>query len=211
MMSKALDVPFPRNRLAMLRSSIIHTHLLRSWKMKNTVIVWRDGRDVLVSWYFHYFFLKDKNRIQIKYKDNDDILNNLPRFIEYEFRKKKNGFSWAEFVDQWHCRSDVFHVKYEDLLRDAAGELVRVVNQLPGSNITIDRAKEISEEFSFEKQSYRKPGIENKTSFLRKGIAGDWKNRFNKKAKELFHFYAGSQLIKLGYEKDDSWVHKDNV
>jgi hypothetical protein len=41
---------------------------------------------------------------------------------------------------------------------------------------------------------------------LRKGIAGDWKNNFSEEAKQVFHAYAGSELIKMGYEKDDSWV-----
>ena len=41
---------------------------------------------------------------------------------------------------------------------------------------------------------------------MRKGIVGDWKNYFNKEAREIFNHYAGDQLIKLGYEKDRSWV-----
>ena len=51
----------------------------------------------------------------------------------------------------------------------------------------------------------RNPGEEAK-SFIRKGIAGDWKNKFSPEACEMFNKYAGGALIKVGYEKDDSWV-----
>jgi hypothetical protein len=66
--------------------------------------------------------------------------------------------------------------------------------------------KNIVEKYSFENQSKRKRGVENRKSFLRKGIAGDWKNYFNKEAREIFYHYGGNALILAGYEKDDSWV-----
>ena len=48
----------------------------------------------------------------------------------------------------------------------------------------------------------RNPGEENKHSFLRKGVAGDWKNHFSKEARQVFNKFAGRELIKLGYEVD---------
>ena len=52
----------------------------------------------------------------------------------------------------------------------------------------------------------RKAGEEDRSSFLRKGIAGDWKNHFNTEAVNIFDHYAGETLIKLGYEKNHDWV-----
>jgi hypothetical protein len=46
MLGRALGVPFPRERFPMLGTSIMHGH---SWGMKNVIVVWRDGRDVMVS------------------------------------------------------------------------------------------------------------------------------------------------------------------
>jgi len=43
---------------------------------------------------------------------------------------------------------------------------------------------------------------------LRKGISGDWKNKFSREAKQIFNEYAGKELIQLGYEVDDSWIEK---
>ncbi len=58
------------------------------------------------------------------------------------------------------------------------------------------------DKYSFSKQSKRKQGVEDPKSFLRKGIAGDWKNKFTKKSAKIFDYYAGDILISLGYEKD---------
>ena len=77
---------------------------------------------------------------------------------------------------------------------------------MSGYDLLLNNANEIVEKYSFEKLSGRKQGQENNSKFLRKGIAGDWKNYFNKEARELFDFYAGAQLVKLGYEKDRSWA-----
>ena len=56
MLSHALDVPFPRNCLPNFSSCVMHGHYLKPWGMKNVVIVWRDGRDMMVSWYHHCLF-----------------------------------------------------------------------------------------------------------------------------------------------------------
>jgi len=47
---------------------------------------------------------------------------------------------------------------------------------------------------------------EDKKSFLRKGISGDWKTHFSLEAKQVFNYYAGDILIGLGYEKDGTWL-----
>jgi hypothetical protein len=216
MLSKALDVPFPRNRLPIFKESIIHGHYLSSWNMKNVVIVWRDGRDVMVSQYFHSLFTSEsrkasyfveKARKHLPFNDYNNVSENLPRFIEYSFREKRSPrFSWADFVDCWHGYEEAEHVKYEQLLSETANELLRIVRKLKKINLSRDRAKSITDEFSFEKLSGRKVGEEKRDSFLRKGIVGDWKNYYSKEACEVFAQYAGTQLIKLGYESDSSWV-----
>ncbi len=87
-------------------------------------------------------------------------------------------------------------------------ELMRIVSELAGRELSSYHAKEIVDRYSFEKMSGRSAGEENTRSFLRKGIIGDWKNHFNLEAREKFNMYAGDQLIRLGYETDDSWVEQ---
>jgi len=215
MLGKALDLPFPRNRLPLLTSCILHGHYLQSWNMRNVLIVWRDGRDVIVSQYFHYLFgndkgnaqLVDRTRKDLPCENYDDIQTNLPKFIQYIFEEKKQPrFSWADFVQRWYGRTNVVYTSYEKMQYDTANELQRIVFELTGTKLTPEKAFEIKDEFSFERQSGRKVGEENKNSFLRKGVIGDWHNHFTRDACKVFDQFAGEELIYLGYEKDNSWV-----
>lgn len=209
MVSEATGLPFPRNRLPLFSGSIMHGHYLSTFGMKNVIIVWRDGRDVVVSQYFHWLFENEfggsswkKCRADLGFQDYDDIVTNLPKFIDYVYVQKKHPrFSWSDFVNQWFGRN-VIYVKYEDMRKQPVGELMRIVNELTSEQLDPERAAEIVDKFSFEKQSGRKCGEENKNSFMRKGIVGDWKNSFSGEAIAVFKKYAGNELVKLGYEED---------
>jgi len=214
MLGRALGVPFPRNRLPVLRSSIMHGHYLRGWGMKKVVVVWRDGRDIMVSWYHQQLIPHEWNRVQVARSrrelpldDYDGVYENLPAFIEYAFtRPHSPGFSWTDFVRRWHGRKGAVHVRYEDLRHDTTGELRRIVRKLTGEELSLQEAHAIADEFSFERQSGRRSGEEDRESFLRKGVVGDWRARFSPQAREVFDRYAGKELIQLGYERDRSWV-----
>jgi hypothetical protein len=214
MLGRALGVPFPRNRLPILRPSIMHGHYLEPWGMKNVVVAWRDGRDVMVSWYHQQLIPHEwnerqvrKSRRELPLEDYEDVYGNLPAFIEYAFtRPHSPRFSWADFVRRWHDRKDAMHVRYEDLRQDTAGQLRRLVRGLTGERLSLEEATAIAEEFSFERQAGRQPGEENKRSFLRKGVVGDWRSHFSPEAREAFNRYAGDELILLGYERDSAWV-----
>ena len=217
MLSDAIDVPFPRNTTpAPIQKSILSGHHMYSPRFKNVTVVIRDGRDATVSAYYYMLFKNEINkqfgvdhyRGHLPFKDYDDIQGNLPEFIEYlfvEYPKKWNHFSWSQFIDSW-LPHDFPVVRYEDLLTDAAGILVDISGKLTGEPITRERAEEIVEKFSFKRMSGRKQGQENTKSFVRKGIAGDWKNHFTREACEVFDKHAGDQLITCGYEKDHEWV-----
>ena len=214
MLGGVLGVPFPRNRFPMFRESVMHGHYLKPWGMKNVVVAWRDGRDVMVSWYHQQLIEHEWNRVQVArsrrelpLKDYNDIYGNLPAFIENAFtRPHSPTFSWADFVRRWHGREGAVHVRYEDLGLNTQGELRRIVGELTGDNLSPERASEIAEEFSFERQSGRHSGEEDRGSFLRKGVVGDWRGRLGREAREVFDRYAGDEMILLGYERDRSWV-----
>jgi hypothetical protein len=109
-------------------------------------------------------------------------------------------------VRRWYHRKDVVHVRYEDLRRETAGGLQSIVLKLTGAHLSPEKASAIAEEFSFQRQAGRRPGEENRRSFLRKGVVGDWRNQFSKGAREIFNRYAGKELVLLGYEQDGSWI-----
>jgi hypothetical protein len=191
-------------------------HYLSSWGMKNVVVIWRDGRDVMVSWYHHCLFKNERGngplvdivRRALPFKDYEDVRSNLPVFMEYAFTRQRHPrFSWIDFVRHWYGRRGVTYVYYERLLQDTPGELQRLVSELTGKSLPCDRATAISEAFSFARQAGRPAGQENKRSFMRKGIVGDWCNYFSRDACELFDRYAGNELSLLGYERDRGWVN----
>jgi hypothetical protein len=215
MLGEAVNVPFPRNRLPMLQPSIMQGHYIWPGLMKNVVVLWRDGRDVLISQYYHSLFKNEKGnarlvditRSNLKFSDYNNIQKNLIDFIEYIYRKKIHPkFSWADFVRVWGKRADVVHATYEDLRQNPVSELKRITKSLSGKDISSSQAQAIAQKYSFEKQSGRKPGQEDSGSFMRKGIIGDWKNHFTPEARTLFDKYAGDALITLGYEKDHAWA-----
>jgi len=220
MLSEYLQLPFPRNKIPSLKSSVLHGHIMPTPFLKNILCVYRDGRDTVVSSYFHMLFESDKNsphlvkkcRSDLNFRDYDDVRENMPEFIEYLFSKhhiktliRRNQFTWAQFVDAWHDK-DVASVKYEKLITDATSEMSQAILKLTNEEVNLERLQKIVKKYSFENQTKRKPGQEDKKSFLRKGQAGDWMEKFNKEAGKVFDHYAGEQLCLLGYEKDNTWI-----
>ena len=58
----------------------------------------------------------------------------------------------------------------------------------------------------FEAKSLgRVPGVVDKNSHYRKGVAGDWRNHFTDKIKREFRERHGDLLIKLQYEESTDW------
>lgn len=218
MLSAALGIPYPRNRLPHFSSQIIHGCYLDVGRNVDTVIVWRDGRDTMVSFYYHFMFEKPitsakfSRRLKefLDVKDPYDIQAKLGDFIEWTFTGGYPGYSWSDFVQRWHGREGMITTSYEAVTRDPLGELKRVLEYLGRTDLSEERLRQIVREYSFENQSSRQRGEEDVTSFIRKGIVGDWKNVFDRHAREIFNHYAGKELRLLGYEPDDGWVDNPN-
>lgn len=217
MMADALQMPFPRNASPKFESSIMHGHHLYNPNFGKMIAVMRDGRDIMVSAYYHFLIENDRNpphmvarhRSRVDFENYENIQENLPAFIEYMFNGFAEGrthFTWSEAVNSFFDNQNVCVVKYEDLLKNAVGELEKAISFLGRKKVPFQRLEEIVDKFSFKSLSKRNKGEENKKSFLRKGIAGDWKNNFSEEACKVFDKYAGNELMKAGYEKDNSWI-----
>lgn len=215
MLAKALDIPFPRNTTPKFEESILHSHFNYHNNFDKIIYILRDGRDIMVSAYYYMLTLKpkannqraNKYRKDLGFKDFNDIKTNLPSFIEYfmeNYTVLGKHTTWQDHTNLHTDNEKIHFVKYEDMLHDAAKQLQDSIRFL-GRKPKLDLDK-VAEEFTFENQTKRKAGVEQKTSFLRKGIAGDWKNNFSKEAAIIFDQYAGNVLIKLAYEKDKSWI-----
>lgn len=213
-LSEYFDVPFPRNGFPVFTSSVMHGHYRYFPTMKNVFVLFRDGRDVMVSYYFHCMFLKEglnnkiyrRTRNDLKFEDYNDVKRNLPRFIEYLYKKKPRfDYTWSEFVQSWVNR-DVSVLYYENMLIDAYAEVSKAISETTSTEVDRQKLESVIEKYSFAKQTGRLQGNEDRNSFLRKGIAGDWKNYFNKNSCAVFDKYAGRELIMLGYEDNNEWT-----
>ena len=216
MLSDYLQIPYPRNKSPRFEKSVLHWHHYYNASFNKPVCMLRDGRDVLVSYYHHMYFgnpvlpayMFEKYKKNAAFKDFNNIKKNMPAYIEYMFTKYKQAghlFTWSGFVSSYLNKPGVVYIKYEDLLLNPFTTLELSIKKLTNCNADSKRLQNTILKFSFQEQTKRKPGEENKKEFLRKGIAGDWKNYFTKEACEVFDYYAGKQLLELGYEKNKNW------
>jgi hypothetical protein len=216
MLSEALNINFPRFKLPRIGTSIIQGHYLPVNSFKNSICVIRDGRDIMISYYFYSFFKNDlynnhivkKTLNRFNFKDPQDIKSNLPAFLESQLTKPIYPlFTWPEYIDEI-LKLKIKYIRYEDLLDNTLQTMVKAINILSYNTPDNNFLEKIIKNYSFERQTGRKRGSESVNSFLRKGVAGDWDNHFTREASEIFNHYAGHTLIKLGYENDNNWVRR---
>ena len=215
MIGEATGLEYPRNRYPVLHDSVLHGCWLNPSKKHRTVVLFRDGRDVMTSYYFHLVYPKaitsakysDRVREKTGVIDPTKVEANLERFIEWAFTEGFPGWTWADFVDRWWDDRSVVATSYERLTSDPRAELCRILDgiQVDVTPSAIDRAVD---RFSFSAQSGRERGDSDDRSFVRKGIVGDWENHFSISARKLFDELAGDQLVLAGYAPDRGWIDR---
>lgn len=219
LISDVLDLPYPRNITPKVEKSVLHGHHYFNNRFNTPICMIRDGRDVMVSYYHHMFFgnsiqptyVLEKYKHQFGIDNPEDVMGNLPRYIEQMFTNYSLGgvkTDWKSFIESYLGKKDVVLVKYEDLLSNTVSELSRVLKDIGYDGVEINEIKKSVDKYSFKAQSSRVAGVEQKNSFLRKGVSGDWKNYFSKEARDKFDYYAGDLLISLNYELDRKWVEE---
>jgi hypothetical protein len=178
----------------------------------------RDGRDAAVSAVHHSWnFGKVRKggeasakRTTHRKRDPHEM-RNMGESIFAEGQLRKFAAEWSARVSSTVEDGPTLpgngyvEVRYEDLLERPEDEVRRLLEFLraEASEKTVKMCVNAA---SFEKLSKgRTRGQEDPTSFFRKGIVGDWSNVFTEQDKVLFKKEAGDLLIRLGYEKDDSW------
>lgn len=223
LMSTYLGVPYPRNyRLPIAMASVIHSHWPYDERFPPAAYISRDGRDVMVSMYFYYVRALTLDKSPRRKKslreffhqlygsrfDPEDSRGNMARFIEHELAKPRatHGVTWHEHITDWWDRPRVHHTSYEALLKDTPGELSRLMGAITGETSDMGRVRAAVDRYAFRSSTGRGQGVEDRSSFLRKGVAGDWRNHFDRDAAEVFDGIAGDALVTLGYEDDRSWV-----
>jgi len=151
----------------------------------------RDGRDCYVSLWFHLY----PDREPLAAGNRADFLGRI----------EGHAATWRDTMAKFRDDAGAhdgrhFAIRYESLLRDAAGEMTRLFQWL-GCDAGEDTVTQVVQCNAFSVASGgRRPGEADPRSFLRKGIAGDWKNHFDEECNRRYCDVAGEALTAAGYE-----------
>ena len=164
------------------------------------VVLFRDLRDVAVS---YYFYVRNtpwhpEHKTYSKFMSVQEGLHEFSKVLLPEYK------NW---VDSWRSASKELCLieRYEDLRTDTHTVMNRIIDhyQLGLSN---ELQEQIIEKNSFGNlASGRKAGEDNSSSFFRKGVSGDWKNHFDEELKAIYKKQISDFLISEGYELNDNW------
>ena len=186
------------------------------------VHVIRDGRDVAISAKHHIWNrstaaggIHDLDAVEQatrdSYREDPEAFVREGRSIFTAEWLSGTAAEWVEMTQR--AREDgttllgdrYFELRYEDMKVDPES-CVRDAFEFLGADADSELIKACVERASFERSTKgRKPGEERPTEFLRKGIAGEWREVFTEGDREVFKEVAGDCLIELGYERDHSW------
>ncbi|MEQ8361389.1 MAG: sulfotransferase domain-containing protein [Cyclobacteriaceae bacterium] len=177
------------------KSTVQDVSLIRKIYPKAKIICMvRDVRDVAVSFAYH-FKRGDSNKF------NDD-----GTFQETYLRQVMEAWcAYSAHIRSNLSDSDLMIIKYEDMLSNTSA-VISEIYQFMNVNTDDNLLKKVVEETSFENMSGgRKAGVEDQTSYFRKGIVGDWLNHFGEKEKGIIRQIGGEELIHWNYTKDLNW------
>ncbi len=167
----------------------------------------RDPRDLVVSDYFslrYSHLTSDPYIAEMRAK-----LGSLSLHAGLQDRINASEASYFSVLREWAQAEDTSAIrifKFEDLFGDRSVDHFRELFRHCRMDLPDPALERLLEQYSFEAFSGgRKPGEEDAQSHYRKGIAGDWRNYFSDREKDLFKQRTGSLLVELGYERNEAW------
>ncbi len=224
------------NWLCHLLSAALDTPILEPWKMsaptleprifhmhrfipldsvrKRTIYLIRDGRDTMVSRYFHIANAGGIAKIALERElgtaiTADRAKENMAGFIRFMTSSNIASRDYRSHILEWKKHRDKYiTMRYEDMLADTTSELARAVESLTHKTPDNDMIRRAVQQHDFTRLTKRKKGEEDHKSFIRKGVSGDWRNYFTAESAHVFDEYAGDLLLELGYENDPEWASK---
>ncbi|MDX2197101.1 MAG: sulfotransferase domain-containing protein [Cytophagales bacterium] len=173
------------------------SHLQPQPNYKKAILLIRDGRDVMVSYYHH---LKKYENPNITY---EDLLSSKTTFLPYG--------AWDIHVNSWldnPYKADILVIKYEDMLLNTMTQVDKVCTFL-----NIDRPQSLKtkviQQSSFGEMKNREitkgwgsyeSNPDKTNTFVRKGISGSYKQEFPAHLLSDYTNKIYPTLTKLGYE-----------
>lgn len=164
--------------------------------------VMRDLRDTLVSLYFSlkYSHASDPIGMVAHYRDQ---LNSMGEEEGMELLFPVSLDHIVETQLSW-MGGDVPVFRYEDALKNPMEFYGAILDhcELKVSHAMLRNAVDA---MSFKSRTGRAPGVEDRSSHYRRGVAGDWRNHLKGALLEKFLARFAGVLVKTGYETQDSF------
>lgn len=179
------------------RPRILKSHEPYDYRYPKVVYVVRDPRDVAVS-YLHY---------QLR-ESQLDADAGVDEFITRFVRGDLDSFGpWAAHVESWLPRryeSDFLLIRYEDVLEDPL-EIVSVLCSFLALPCDDRLIRSVAARSSFPAMRDMAAGSEDagvsspEQRFIRKGLAGAWRQELADAAADMIEREFGSVMAKVGY------------
>ena len=223
LLSSATGIPMPEllpNIFA--KRQILHGHFYYAspQRLKKSILIIRNPKDVLVSLYFHVTRENDiGNRALVRRLREKNIAQSslfeesFAEFISYMSGKTVLGYSYIEFMRKFSFSTDTI-IKYEDLYDDPYEVVCKTVSEL---KLDVDHEKlrlkiaETNLKTSSKSSSFRESPSDysSQTStnlpasmpFVRSGGYGKWVKYFSDDALSIYELHFGSLARDLGYDE----------
>jgi len=170
------------------------------------LVVVRDPRDIIVSWVYSaaYSHFSNRNIRTIRPVLLDLDQRGRLRIALHAFCSWAPIYhSWAQLVRVGETQSEYF-TTYERLIERSYEEFRNILAffQL---DVPSERLHDVLKRHSFEARSGRPQGQSNVLSHYRRGVAGDWRNYFDREFGELFEGALPGLLTDFEYEQSAKW------
>jgi hypothetical protein len=176
------------------------------------ILLARDPRDVALSAYARYQ-VTSKTGTDVEIEAQKQTLTDPKKSRKSFFRKAVEwlksrkyfcyaftAYRWRKFYQAWEEVKVAEKVTYEELSSETGTCLKRLLRYL---EVSVDEKllNEAVGKFTFKSITGRDKGEEQKDNVaFRKGIAGDYKNKFSKFDRLIFKCICGGIMKKWGYE-----------
>ena len=149
------------------------------------ISIHRDGRDVVVS---------DMHHLRRAYGREEEFSQRVHKWVNAMEAEKQGAVNY-----------DIHQLSYEQLQFEPQETVAQVLDHL-GLYHDKHFVERLINGAAFEVSSGgRVAGVEDTSSFQRKGVVGDWRNVFSDSDIREFSKVAGPLLVELGYEKSADW------
>lgn len=186
-----MHVRWPDRKLK--RPRVIKSHKTFTNDYPRVIYLYRDGRDVMVSYYYHSV---QRNQFSGSFRQ---FVNNFRSSFGY----------WGEHVRGWLDRDDlscVFSLSYEQLKKNPFLTLSNVLNFI-GVKVSSKKIQTaiIASSFQSMRDTEQEKGLPpyfhaEGQQFVRKGEIGGWKVEFDSDSLSVFLARESATLKWLGYE-----------